>query len=104
MNGCSSNVKTVEGTQLKLNVSLCLPGNLTMDDVGFACFFYIYSNKTKRFEKEKMSRVDENNYTVLLDTKGMGSGTVMYQIAVILPDGRVEVIKGSTGEQISHGL
>jgi hypothetical protein len=97
-------VKTVEGTQMKLEISLCLPNDLTMDEVDFFCYFYIHPNKRKKFEKAEMNRMDSNNYAVILDTKGMGDGEVKYQASVTLPDGRTEIIKGSTTQKISYGL
>jgi hypothetical protein len=75
-----------------------------MDDVDFTCTFYIYTDKAKSFTKSNMTRVSDNNYTVVVDTSDMGAGSIKYIINVILPDGRREIIKGTTSESIVNGL
>lgn len=75
------------GTQLKFNLSLTLPGGLTMDDVDFSVEFFIYSNRILKREKKDAVRVDANNYLLLCDTDVTGKGEVKARVKVILPDG-----------------
>ena len=89
MNTClHSCATTVSGTEVKFSVSLMLPGTLVMDDIDFVCTFYIYTDKAKAFAKGDMTRVSDNNYTVVVDTSGMGAGAIKYVIEAVLPDGR----------------
>jgi hypothetical protein len=98
------NIKTVEGTQIKLGISLFLPGELTMDEVDFTASFYIYPERARVFEKSGMSRVNENLYTVTVDTAAMGVGEIQSQFEVILPDGRREKFKKNTNVFIASGM
>lgn len=93
----------VVGTQQKYNVSLELPNNQTMDDVDFTCQFYTSSRSNVTVEKKDMVRVDENNYTTVVDTSITGAGSMKCQITVDLGD-RTEVIKVQTLQSVADGL
>jgi hypothetical protein len=101
MNACA---KTVEGTFMKFVMSLELPDGFTMDDVDFKFTFYIRPNRTKEFTKAEMVRIDEGNYSLVLDTSGMGHGRILYQAEVTMPDGSKEIIRCSTDEILSEKL
>ena len=100
---CGCDIKTVAGTGIKFNLSLNLPSGLTMDDVGFSCAFFIYTNRRKEYTKSDFTRVDANNYIVVLDTSDMGEGQIMCQIEVQLSE-RKEILTINTGEHVSGGL
>ena len=96
-------MKTVAGTGIKFNLSLGLPSGLTMDDADFSCTFYVYTNRRKEYDKSLFSRVDKDSYMVVLDTSDMGTGEIMCQIEVQLPE-RKEILTINTGEYVSGGL
>jgi hypothetical protein len=95
---------TVKGTVMKFAVSLSLPGSWTMDDVDFSASFFVYTSDSLAFGKDEMIRVDENTYTVEVDTGELSSGVICYQVKVVLPDGRVEIAGGKTMELVVNGL
>lgn len=78
------------GTQVKFNVSLSLPGGLTMDDIRFEIDFFIYSNRVVKIDKSEMQRVDANNYIAVCDTSLTGSGEIKMRVTAYLPDGSWE--------------
>lgn len=74
------------GTQIKFNVSLSLPGGLTMDDIRFTAEFFIYSNRVMKIDKSEMKRIDANNYVAVCDTSLTGSGEIKLRVTAYLPD------------------
>jgi hypothetical protein len=94
-------LKTVEGTCIRFVVTLETPGGFTTDDIDFSIDFYVYPNKRKTFQKAETVRIDENCFSVALDTAGMGAGLIMYRIDITMPDGSREIISGDTNESLS---
>ncbi|MDR1582061.1 MAG: hypothetical protein LBS55_02190 [Prevotellaceae bacterium] len=101
MNCC---IKTVEGTLIKFIVSLSIPDGFTMDDADFTIAFFIYPNKKKEIAKADMVRINKNYYRAALDTDGMGSGRIAYQIDIAMPDGSTDIIRGDTDETLSSQI
>lgn len=92
------------GTQVKFNISLDLPGGLTMDDVRFTAEFYAYSNRVVKIDKSGMRRMDTDNYVAVCDTGATGRGEIKLRMTVYLPDGdteRKEIETVSTGVLVS---
>ena len=75
------------GTRVKFNISLTLPGGLTMDDIHFTAEFFIYSNRVVKIDKSKMQRIDTGNYVAVCDTSQTGSGEIKMRVTAYLPDG-----------------
>lgn len=96
--------RTVEGSQIKLNIHLQLPGGLTMDDVDFTCRFFVKPSRFVSLSKPEMKRIDANNYVALVDTAKTGAGTLWCEVAVTLPDGRMEIERVLTFENTADGL
>lgn len=74
------------GTQIKFNISLELPGILTMDDVRFFFEFFVFSSKIIKIEKADMVRVDANNYEVICDTTLIGRGDIRLRVTAYIPE------------------
>ena len=76
-----------------------------MSEVDFSISFFIYLDKVKTFGRGDMQIDEDGIHTVELDTAGMGTGAIQYQIDVTLPDGRLEKVRGTTtGGIVSDGL
>lgn len=78
------------GTQVKFNVSLTLPGGLSMDDIRFTIEFYVYSNRVLKVDKSEMVRIDENNYVTVCDTAITGPGEIKIKVTACIPNGDTE--------------
>lgn len=95
------------GTELKINVHVEPIDGYTMDDYGFTCRFYIYTNRYVEVKKEDMVRLDESNYVACIDSRKIGVGTVKMRITAQIPDSdfqdgfRTEVEEVCTGVAIS---
>lgn len=94
--------KTVEGSQIKLNVHIELPGELTMDDVDFTCTFFVTPTRFTRLSKGEMKRLDADNYIAVVDTRLTGPGEIFCDAQVFLPDGRMETERTNTHQQIVY--
>ena len=99
------------GSGLTINVTAGLPSGLHLEDVNFTCEFYSSTRvsskvKTINLSKEQMIKVDADNYIAVLDSKILGSGTVMLKLSVDIPDDnfpegiRPEVVRFSTGVNV----
>lgn len=92
----------IEGTEIKMNVSIEPIGELTMDSYDFRVSFYCSPTKKVRLTKEDAIRIDENNYLYPLDTGKMGVGHLKLQVEAQLPDGdfpdqlRTEILQITT--------
>lgn len=82
-------METDLGTVYKLNVSIELPDNLTMDDVDFSCRFYCWKDSVE-VKKDQMIRLDENNYIAVVDSNLIGRGEIINQVTVNIPDNDIE--------------
>ena len=92
------------GTTYKLNIHIeGLPS--TMDDVEFHCRFWTYRGSVT-IKKEKMVRIDEDNYMAVIDSSRIGRGTIKVQTTVLVPDSdcdggiRTEIYTEETGIRI----
>lgn len=95
------------GTELKINVHVEPIDGYHMSDYGFACRFYIYTNRYVEVRKEEMIKVDEDNYIACIDSGKLGAGAILMRITAQIPDAdfpdglRTEVETVSTGVTIS---
>lgn len=78
------------GTQIKFNISLTLPGNLSMDEIKFYVEFYVYSYRALKVEKAEMERIDENNYVAVCDSAVTGPGEIKMRTTALIPNGDTE--------------
>ncbi len=98
----------IEGTEIKVNVSIEPMAGLTMDSYDFMVSFYCSPVKKVRLAKAEGIRVDENNYIYLLDTGKMGVGRLKMQVTAEIPDGdfpdrlRTEVAQMTTDINIKR--
>jgi hypothetical protein len=94
------------GSEIKLNIGLEPIGDYSMDDYGFECEFYCYSNRRVVLTKDGMLRQDKDNYVAVLDSKSIGTGSLKCKITAYIPDVdcedglRTEVLSLDTGIQI----
>lgn len=76
------------GTELKLNINIEPIGTTSMATYDFNIDVYTQlSNKHLFIEKADMKKVDDNNYSVIVDTEKIGAGRVMCKVTAYLPDG-----------------
>lgn len=85
-------LRELAGTEVKINISIEPIDGMTMDDYDFECMFYPFINnveykrKQVTLTKDKMIRIDENNYIAVVDTLLLGAGEIMVQITRKVPD------------------
>lgn len=101
----------LEGTELKYNLQLTLPSGLSMDDVDFTARFFIVSSRMQVITKADMTRVDKDNYTMIVDTSVIGYGVnIKCEVDVEIQDEtaengkRMEKILIELGENIRHAV
>lgn len=96
------------GTKFKINIHVEPIDGLHMSDYDFTCRFYIYTNCYVEMDKNKMIRVDDDNYIACIDSSKLGVGTIMMRIIAQIPDAdfpdalRTEIETISTGLVISR--
>jgi len=95
---------TVEGAHIYYDVSIELPGGLTMDDIDFICFFFVRPSRFVKINKANMKRMDKDHYTAIVDTSKTGPGILQCQAEATLPDGRIEIERTMTIERILNGM
>lgn len=94
---------SMTGTMVKINVHFDRIDGLKMDDYDFSCDFYVHSTKKVTVPKDKMVRIDEDNYLAVIDTDITGAGDIMMRATAMIPDGdypnglRKEVAGCATG-------
>lgn len=77
----------IEGTEIKVNVSIEPMGELTMDSYDFVANFYCSPLRQVKIAKEDAIRVDANNYICCIDTGETGVGHLKLQVEARIPDG-----------------
>lgn len=82
-------MKSVLGTELKLNVHLEPIDGMHMSNYDFECSFYTYRVKRVIIPKEKMKKVDDDNYIAVIDSESalrIGRGQIEAEITAHIPD------------------
>lgn len=95
------------GTDLKINVHIDPLDGLTMDDYDFECLFYTSSLiKSVKIKKEKMIRIDSQNYVAVVCSSKTGPGNLKLKVTACIPDDSVEIHDGIRIEvkQIDTGI
>lgn len=98
---------SVLGTELKLKVNISPIDGIPLSNCDFYCTFFTSTSKKKEVHKSNMTKIDNDNYMVLLDTKDLGIGTVKMTIKVLVPDSdfndgyRTEIETVNTGITIT---
>ena len=78
------------GTELKLNINIEPIGEITMDDYDFEVDVYCSLKRVQTIKKEDAIRVDENNYTLCVDSSLLGHGELKAKVTAFIPDGDFE--------------
>lgn len=88
MQHCDNFMKPVFGTMLKMNITAQLPDSLHLSDVNFAAFFFCRGMPAggQNVTKGDMSRVDDDNYLAVVNTRCVGSGEYWCRLTVYIPD------------------
>lgn len=80
------------GTGKMIQVSIDSHRDQKMQDMEFSLEFYVYANRRKMVSKNDLIRIDRTDGTsmffVLLDTRTLGSGTLMCNIRITDPEAR----------------
>ena len=82
-------MKSVLGTELKFNVHLDPIDGVHMQDYEFECSFYTYRGKKVVIPKEKMKRVDNDNYIAVIDSENatrINRSQIEVEITAHIPD------------------
>lgn len=77
------------GTEFTLNIHLEPIDGYHMEDYGFECEFFVFAGKSVIVKKEDMTKVDEDNYTAVLeqeDALKLGKGQVKAMVTAYIPD------------------
>ena len=56
------------GTDIKLNIHVEPIDGLSMSEYDFECTFYVFPNRKVSISKNKMKKVDSNNYIALISS------------------------------------
>ena len=94
------------GTEVKFNIHLDPTDGQHMSGYDFAVDFYTFIDRKLTLTKEEMTQVDDDNYTVVVDTQQVGCGELKAKITAYIPDSdckdnyRKEVMTVVTGVKI----
>lgn len=80
------------GTGKMIQVAIDSHRDISMTDLEFSMEFYVYPNRRKLISKNDLIRIDRTDGTslfyVLLDTRTLGEGTLMCNVAINDPETR----------------
>ena len=99
-------MKVYQGTEIKLNVNIEPMKGVSMESYNFNVEIYTFPSKVLTFNKSDATRVDANNYIVLVDTSLLGAGEVKCKVTAYIPDDdfkdglRTEIAVTNTGIDI----
>ncbi|MGM9862704.1 MAG: hypothetical protein ACI305_00365 [Lepagella sp.] len=104
MNG-TNDVVTLSGSEIKFNIKLTMPNDLTMEKVEFSATFFTRPGDGVTIDKQAMTKCDDGSYNCVLDTAAFrGIGLIYCDVEVRLPDNdcadgyRTERVRVQTGE------
>lgn len=101
---------SILGSELKINVHVEPIDGMHMSDYNFECEFFAHTNRGAKIPKEKMRKVDDDNYIALITTelgKIIGRGSLKLRLTAYIPDSdfedgvRTEVAEICTGVNIA---
>lgn len=99
------------GTEMKLNVDIDPVGDIHASGYNFTVDFFCSTKKVKRYLKEDLLPIDDDNFIALLDTTEVGAGELKCRITAYIPDEdfendgtRTEVLDIVTDYNIVKGL
>ena len=78
------------GVELKINVHVEPIEGVSMSEYDFTCTFFTYKNKAVVIPKNKMSKIDNDNYIAVVDTSKTGAGCLKMKFEADIPDDEVE--------------
>lgn len=96
------------GTEIKLNLNIEPVGAFTMDSYDWVAEVFCNSQKSLIINKSEAIKVDESNYTLLIDTNKVGIGVLKCKVTAQIPDAdfpdmtRTEVNTINTGIEITR--
>lgn len=93
----------IRGTEVKFNLNIEPIDNISMDDYDFLIYAYC-KGSAQRVEvpKSDCTEVDNDNYTIPIDTSGLSLGQMFVDIHAYVPDNefpdgfRTEIIRIET--------
>ena len=74
------------GTQQKFSVSIKPEEPLTMDDCDFVVEAWCYPRRVIEIDKAEAVREDAGNYSIIVDTALVGSGSLKMRVRIKVPD------------------
>lgn len=98
------------GTELKLNISVDTIDTYTMDDYEFEVELFCSQKRIITQNKDKLIRIDSNNYVILADSAELGAGELKCKFKAFIPDPdfedkiRTEICAISTGINIIKNI
>ena len=78
--------RPIIGTEFKVLVEIEPVDDVHMEDMELTCQFYTRLDNPLTVTKEQMIKVDADSYIALVDTTGMGAGSLRNRITVDIPD------------------
>lgn len=80
-------IKVCFGTEVKININNEPIGKQTMDDYEWSVEAYAPRGRGKvTISKEQATRVDADNYIVVIDTAAVGVGDLYIKQTALIPD------------------
>lgn len=80
------------GTGKMIQISIDSHRDQSMADLNFSLEFYVHANRRRQVSKNDLIRIDRTDgtslYFVMLDTRTLGTGTLMCNIAIADPEPR----------------
>lgn len=94
MNDSFNEIENIySGTEIKLNINIEPIGAYKMKDYNFDIEAFCMPQKKVIIHKSDSDRVkyqDDNNYVVLIDTSGLGTGMLKCKVIAYIPDADFE--------------
>lgn len=79
---------SAKGTQFKLNIFMSMIGGYHLSGLEWEAVVstYVLGGIAQRFQKSDAHKVDEDNYTIIVDTTVGGAGAYWLTLSVDIPD------------------
>lgn len=98
------------GSEREIGFGIEPINDFTLSECDFSVELYCSPFKPVVFQKSEAKKIDENNYSVILDTTLVGTGKLKCKLTIGIPDEsfadgvRVEVVYFYTGIEILQPL
>lgn len=92
------------GADYKFNLHIEPIYGKKMSEFDFSVEVYCSPNKSRKFEKAELLKLDDDNYAISGNTADLGLGTIKMMITVEVPDPDIEDTKRTLIEGVNTGI